>query len=383
MMRCSYEDFMAKRILIALLIAAALLASLGYFKLRQVQAAVKAHSFQPPPEAVTTVVVKREIWPTTLGVVGTMVAVHGVTVSADLPGTVDQISFDSGHFVAQGDVLVELDTRQERAQLASTEAQRDLAKINHARMQQLSSEGVISRMDYDKAMADQRQTEANVNEIRATIQRKTIRAPFSGVLGIRQVNLGQYLAAGAPIVPLQSLNPIYVNFSVPQQILGNVRVGERVILTTNDLAGVSFSGRINALDSVVDSATRNVQVQATVSNPTGRLRPGMFVNVELGVGGNRTVIPLPASAINYAPFGDSVYVLANIPGPDGKPFLGVRQQFVKVEGARGDQVAVVAGLNPGDEVVSSGAFKLRNGAAVAVNNKVQPANNPNPKPEDN
>jgi membrane fusion protein (multidrug efflux system) len=192
---------MAKRFFIALLIAAALIASLGYFKLRQVQAAVQAHAFQPPPEAVTTVIAKQETWPTTLGVVGTMAAIHGVTVSADLPGTVDQILFDSGHFVQQGDVLVELDTRQERAQLASTEAQRDLAKINHARMQQLQSEGVISRMDYDKAMADQRQTEANVNEIRATIQRKTIRAPFSGVLGIRQVNLGQYLAAGGPIVP--------------------------------------------------------------------------------------------------------------------------------------------------------------------------------------
>jgi membrane fusion protein (multidrug efflux system) len=374
---------MAKRILLTLLIAIALIVSLGYFKLRQVQAAVKAHSFAPPPEAVTTVIAKQDTRPTTLGVVGTMTAVHGVTVSADLPGTVDQIKFDSGRFVQQGDILVELDTRQERAQLASMEAQRDLAKINHARLQQLVNEGVISRMDYDKALADQRATEANVNEIRAQIDRKTIRAPFSGVLGIRQVNLGQYLAAGGPIVPLQSLNPIYVNFSVPQQDLGKVKNGSKVQLTTNDLAGLAFSGRINAMDSIVDSATRNVQVQATVSNPDGKLRPGMFVNVELGVGANRPVIPLPASAINYAPFGDSVYVLSDIAGPDGKTYRGVRQQFVKIEGSRGDQVAVVSGIKPGDEIVSSGSFKLRNGAAVAVNNKVQPANSPNPKPEDN
>src|SRR5512147_308787 len=344
---------MAKRILFTLLIAGALIVSLGYFKLRQVQAAVKAHSFAPPPEAVTTVIAKQETWPTTLEVVGTMAAVHGVTVSADLPGTVDQIKFDSGHFVKQGDVLVELDTRQERAQLASMEAQRDLAKINHTRMQQLVNEGVISRSDYDKASADQRATEANVNEIRAQIDRKTIRAPFSGVLGIRQVNLGQYLAAGGPIVPLQSLNPIYVNFSVPQQDLGHVKIGSRVQLTTNDLAGFSFTGRINALDSIVDAATRNVQVQATVSNPDGKLRPGMFVNVELGVGANRPVIPLTASAINYAPFGDSVYVLSDMAGPDGKSYRGVRQQFVKVQGSRGDQVAIVSGIEPGDEIVSS------------------------------
>jgi membrane fusion protein (multidrug efflux system) len=174
-----------------------------------------------------------------------------------------------------------------------------------------------------------------------------------------------------------------VNFSVPQQDLGKVKNGSKVQLTTNDLAGLAFSGRINAMDSIVDSATRNVQVQATVSNPDGKLRPGMFVNVELGVGANRPVIPLPASAINYAPFGDSVYVLSDIAGPDGKTYRGVRQQFVKIEGSRGDQVAVVSGIKPGDEIVSSGSFKLRNGAAVAVNNKVQPANSPNPKPEDN
>jgi membrane fusion protein (multidrug efflux system) len=350
---------------------------------RQIQVAVQAHSFQPPPEAITTVVVKQETWPTTLNVVGTMAAVHGVTVSADLPGTVDKITFDSGKPVQQGEVLVELDTRQERAQLAAMEAQRDLAKVNYARYDQLLKEGVISRADYDKAMADQRQTEANVGEVHATIERKTIRAPFSGVLGIRQVNLGQYLAAGNPIVPLQSLNPIYVNFSVPQQDLNQVQVGHDVQLASDDLSGLHFTGRVNALDSVVDPSTRNLQVQATLANPEGKLKPGMFVQVLVGVGAPRSVFPLPASAISYAPFGDSVYIVTDMKSPEGKTYRGVRQQFVKLEGARGDQVGVVSGLKPGDEVVTSGVFKLRNGAAVAVNNKIQPENNPAPKPEDN
>src|SRR5215471_4261757 len=251
------EEPMAKRMLLMFVVAAAIIAALGYFKLRQVQAAVKAgSSFQPPPAAITTIVAKQETWPSTLSVVGTMVAVHGVTVSADLPGTVDKILFESGKPVQQGEVLVELDTRQERAQLAANEAQRDLAKINYARYDQLQKEGVISKQDYDKAMADQRSTEANVGEIRATIARKTIRAPFSGVLGIRQANLGQYLAAGSPIVPLQSLSPIYVNFSVPQQLLNHVKVGDTIRLTADNLAGLGFTGRINAMDSIVDQATR-------------------------------------------------------------------------------------------------------------------------------
>src|SRR5690348_7181293 len=189
---------MAKRMVLTLVVVALFIAGLGYFKLRQVQAAIKQGAFTPPPEAVTTVHAKRETWPSTLGVVGSTVAVHGVTVSADLPGTVDKINFESGGFVHEGDVLLRLDTRQERAQLGAMEAQRDLAKINYARYDELLKQGVISKMDYDKASADQRQTEANVGEIKATIERKTIRAPFSGILGIRQVNLGQYLAAGAP-----------------------------------------------------------------------------------------------------------------------------------------------------------------------------------------
>jgi membrane fusion protein, multidrug efflux system len=373
---------MAKRMLVMLGLTAVLLTGLGFLKFRQIQSAVQASAYQPPPEAVTSIVVKREQWPSTTAVIGTMEAVHGVMVSADLPGAVAKINFDSGKAVREGDVLVELDTRQERAQLAALEAQRDLAKVNFGRMQELVKEGVISRMEYDQATAQQRQTETNVGEIRATIARKTIRAPFTGVLGIRKVNLGQYLSAGSAIVQLQSLNPIYVNFGLPQQALGEVHVGRSLRVTSEDLVGKAFTGRVTALDSVVDQATRNVQVQATLANPQGTLHPGMFVQVEVVHGENRPVITLPASAISYAPYGDSVFVITDLKDPKGQTYRGVRQQFVKLEGSKGDQVAVVSGLNPGDEVVTSGVFKLRNGAAVQVNNKVQPGNNPAPKPED-
>lgn len=374
---------MAKRLGLTLAVALLVISGLGFAKYRQIQTAMKGSKFTPPPEAITSVVAKRVDWPSTTSVIGTAVAVHGVTVSADLPGKIDKIAFESGSAVHEGDVLVELDTRQERAQLADAEAQRDLAKINYTRRQGLVNEGVISRQDYDQAAAEQKSAEAKVGELRATIERKTIRAPFTGILGIRQANLGQYLAAGDPIVPLQSLNPIYVNFGIPQQTASHIRDGQQLRITLRDSGGAPFLGRVSAINSVVDEATRNVQVQATVPNPGGKLRPGMFVEVEVGVGADQNVIALPASAISYAPFGDSVWIISELKDPEGKTYRGVKQQFVKVEGSRGDQVGIVSGLQGGEEVVTSGVFKLRPGAAVQVNNSIQPANSPSPKPEDN
>jgi membrane fusion protein (multidrug efflux system) len=374
---------MAKRMIVMVVVVLALLTTLGLVKFRQVQSAVQASAgFQPPPEAVTSVVAHQEQWPATMSVIGSMEAVRGVMISADLPGTVSRINFESGQPVKQGEILIELDTRQERAQLASLEAQRDLARVTFSRMQKLVDQGVISRVEYDQATASQKQTEANVGEIRATIERKTIRAPFSGTLGIRKANVGQYLAAGNPVVQLQALNPIYVNFGVPQQVGTQVRTGSNVRVTAEDLAGKEFIGRVTALDSVIDEGTRNVQVQATLSNPQAKLKPGMFVQVELKFGASRHAITLPASAISYAPYGDSVFVITDLKSPKGQTYRGVRQQFVKIDGTRGDQVAIVSGVKEGDEVVSSGVFKLRNGAAVNVNNKVQPENNPAPRPQD-
>ena len=374
---------MIKRMVLMLSVMAAIIAGLGFVKFRQIQTAIaEGAAFQPPPEAVTTIVAALDDWPATQSAIGTTAPVQGVTVSADLPGIVDRIGFESGRAVREGDVLVELDTRQEKAQLAAAEAQRDLAQLNFKRMQNLVEDGAIARADYDRAAAEQKQTEARVGEIRATIERKTIRAPFSGVLGIRQVHLGQYLSAGDPVVPLQALDPIYVNFGVPQQEAGQLRVGRRVRLSGESLADVTLSGRVTAIDSVVDEATRNVTVQATFANPNGKLRPGMFVQVVATAGASQSVIALPASAISYAPYGDSVFVVGDMKDPAGKPYRGVRQQFVKLGATRGDQIAVITGVKPGEEVVTSGVFKLRNGAAVLVNNKVKPGNSKAPKPED-
>ena len=374
---------MAKRLIFMLVIVAAGLGGLGFIKYRQVETAIAMNAgFAPPPTAVTTVVAKRETWPTTLDVIGTAAAIQGVTVSADLPGTVDKIHFESGQSVKEGEILVELDIRQERAQLANIEAQRDLARIQYGRSEELMKAGVISKSEYDNANSQQKATEAQVGEIKAAIARKTIHAPFSGILGIRQISLGQYLAAGQAIVSLQALNPIYVNFGVPQQDTPKMSIGRSLQVTSTDLPGVVFNGKITALDSVINEQTRNIQIQATFQNQAGKLRPGMYVQVELPLGKPRDVIPLPASAINYAPYGDSVYVVTDMKDQKGNAYRGVKQQVVKIEGSRGDQVAIVSGINPGDEVVSSGVFRLRNAAPVQVNNVVQPGNNPNPKPDE-
>ncbi len=375
---------MAKRMFIVLLLMAALIGGLGFIKYRQVESAIAAGaSFQIPATSVTTVTAKRETWPSTMTVIGTAAAVQGVTVGADLPGTVDKIHFESGQAVHEGDILVDLDTRQEKAQLANMEAQRDLAHIQYGRSEQLVKAGVISKSEYDNAAAQQKATDAQVNDIKAAIARKTIHAPFTGVLGIRQISLGQYLAAGQAIVSLQSVNPIYVNFGVPQQDAPKMKIGHSVRVTNQDLPGVGFSGKITALDSVVNEQTRNIQVQATLANPGGKLRPGMFVQVEFPLGQPRDVIPLPASAINYAPYGDSVFVVGDMKDEKtGKTYLGVRQQIVKIEGGKGDQVAIVSGLKPGDQVVSAGTFRLRPGAAVLINNSVKPSDSPNPNPEE-
>jgi len=373
---------MVKRMLLMLALVAAFIAALGFVKFRQVKSMMAMYaSFQPPPEAVTTIVARQERWPASLSAIGTVVAVRGVTVSADLSGIVEQITFDSGKTVNAGDVLVQLDTRQERAQLTAAEAQRDLSRVNLDRMRSLKEERVVSQAEYDKADAEYKQAEANAGEIRATIGRKTIRAPFAGALGIRQVNLGQYVSGGTVIVPLQSLNPIYVNFGMPQQQVGTVKVGTQVQVAIENV-DTGLSGRVTAVDSVVDSGTRNVQVQATFVNAGGRLRPGMFVQTKVVLGDSDPVVTLPASSINYAPYGDTVFVVGDLKSPKGDTYRGVEQRFIKLGASRGDQVAVLSGVKAGEEVVTSGVFKLRNGAAVQVNNQVQPSNDPAPRVED-
>ncbi len=374
---------MAKRMIAMLVVVIAFVAVIGGFKYSQIKAAMAQGGWQPPPEAVTTVVARQEAWNTTLSAIGTVAAVNGVTVSADLPGMVEQIYFESGRAVGKGAVLVRLDAKQERAQLAAAEAAKELTRLSLARKQELLGKAAIPQATYDQASAEFKQAEARVGEIRAMIERKTIRAPFAGVLGIRQVNLGQYLAGGAPIVSLQAVRPAYVNFDVPQQEIGRLAIGSKIDVTSDALGGGTESGKIAAVEPVIDEATRNAHVQAIFDNRSGKLRPGMFVEAQLAQGSKATAIALPASAISYAPFGDSVFIVENVKDPkSGKTYRGVRQQFVKLGGSRGDQVAVLTGVKPGEEVVTSGVFKLRPGAAVTVNNAVQPGNLAAPKPED-
>jgi membrane fusion protein (multidrug efflux system) len=374
---------MAKRMILMVVLMTIFITVLGFVKFRQFQAmAGEFAAMQPPPDAVTTIVAARQEWPATLNAIATVAAVQGVTVSADLPGLVDRIAFDSGKTVQKGDILVQLNTRQEQAQLAGAESQLQLARVNFERMQGLVQQGAVSRAEYDAAAAEHKQAEARLGEIRATIERKTIRAPFSGLLGLRQVNLGQYLTGGDPVVPLQSVDPVYVNFGVPQQEASQMRTGRSVRITVGELGDNEFTGRVSAINSVVDQTTRNVQVQATLANPGAKLRPGMFVQAQVMLGSARPVVALPASAISYAPYGDSVFVVSDMKNPQGQTYRGVRQQVVKLGDARGDQIAVLSGIKPGEEIVSSGVFKLRNGAPVQVNNTVQPGNSRSPKTED-
>jgi len=359
------------------------IALLGFVKFHQISAAIAAGKANvPPPEAVTTVVARQAEWSNTIDAVGSIAPVQGVMLSADLPGVVSKVSFNSGAHVAEGQVLVQLDTRQERAQLASAEAQRDLAKIQLDRSQALLDQKAIAQSDFDLASAQFKSAEASVGQAQATIDRKTIRAPFAGVTGIRQVNVGGYVNSGDPIVPLQAMDAVYMNFSVPQQDIGSLKVGSSVDAMVEGSKDGAFRGRVNAIDPVVNDATRNVQVQATFPNPRGELKPGMYATVRVVVGQGEPTVALPASAINYAPYGNSVFILEDMKGPNGKTYLGVRQQFVKVGRAQGDQIAILDGVKPGEQVATSGVFKLRPNAAVKVNNTVTPSDSTAPKPAD-
>jgi membrane fusion protein, multidrug efflux system len=363
----------------------AIVIGFGFVKFTQIQGFItmaKSGAFEPPPTAVTTDVAKQSEWQPTLESVGTATAVNGVTVSTDLAGIVRQIAFESGNKVRAGDLLVRLDTTQEEAQLHQSEAQRDFVAVTLKRDKDLVEKHAISQSDYDNAEAAYRQGQAAVDQFNALIARKTLRAPFDGVAGIRQVNLGQYLKEGDPIVALQAFDPIYVNFSLPQQDLGKLAVGQPVGLHVDAFAGQSFDGAITAINSMVDQATRNIQVQATFKNPDWRLRPGMFAKVSVIMSEKQDVVAIPATAIHYAPYGDSIFVVSELKDPQGKEYKGVKEQFIKIGQSRGDMIAIVSGLKPGEEVVTSGVFRLKSGARVSVNNQIKPGTDLAPNPAD-
>jgi membrane fusion protein (multidrug efflux system) len=373
---------MKKRIILAvvgLLVIACLLAGI---KALQIKAMIdQGKNAVIPPETVTASLVRSETWETSLTAIGSLTAVQGVTVPAELAGTVSAISFEAGRPVKKGQVLIRQDTSAEEAQLPGLIAQAKLARTELDRAAKMVKGQIVSQADYDKAVATHEQALSQVNSVRTTIAKKTIRAPFSGRLGIRQVNLGQMLHEGDPVVTLQSLNPIFVNFTLPQQQLAQLRTGQAVRVTCDALPGLTVVGRITAINPLVDAETRNVQVQATVANTAEKLRPGMFVNVAVGLPVRRSVFSIPATSVLYAPYGDSVFIVED--GKDRKGGKTIRQQFVRLGEKRGDFVAVASGLKGGESIVTTGVFKLRNGQSVKVDNKLAPAFKQAPTPENN
>lgn len=370
---------MKKKIILSIIVVLAVFAGLAGVKVLQIRKlAATAATTKIPPEAISSAVAREERWPDLLAAVGSISAVQGVTLTAEIPGTVSEIKFESGGVVAKDDVLVKLDTSTEEAQLRALEAQAAWARTNLLRIQSLRSENTVSQAELDQAETALKQNVANADTVRANIAKKIIRAPFAGRLGIRQVNLGQYLDAGKPIVSLQSLSPVYADFSLPQQDLARLKVGLPVRVTTDAYPGQAFEGRLTAINPDIDPATRNVRVQATLANPDQRLRPGMFARAEVILAESQSVLAVPATAILSAPFGDSVYVVEA--GTNAGGGLVVRQQFVRVGRDQSGSVSIVSGLKAGERVVSSGLFKLRNGMGVVESKDITPQ--PTHKPAD-
>lgn len=357
--------------------------ALGGVKAAQINTMIKAGaSFAPPPEAVTSAEVQEAEWVASRQAIGSLVAARGVTLGSELPGLIREVAFDSGAAVKAGTLLVKLDTSAEQAQLQSAEADAALAKINLERMRSLRKGESSSQADLDTAEARAKQASAAVANLQAIIAKKSIRAPFDGRISIRQVELGQVLPAGAPIASLQSVTPIHADFWLPQQALADLKPGQTVQLQTDTFPGASWQGVISAVNFEVDAASRNVKVRATFPNADGRLRPGMFANVRVLSAEQHRVLLIPVTAALYAPYGDTVFLIESKKDPAGKELLTVRQQFVRLGERRGDFVAVISGLERGQRIVSSGAFKLRNGMAVMVNNALAPNAQLEPTPQE-
>jgi membrane fusion protein (multidrug efflux system) len=367
-------------LVVGLLIVVGVLAGI---KAGQIVTMVRAgESFVPPPEAVTSAKVEAVEWESTRAAIGSVVALRGVTLGSEVPGLVREIAFDSGAAVRRGQVLVKLDTSAEEAQLAAARAEASLARLTLQRARELRRSGFTSQADLDTAEARAQQAAATVANLTAIVAKKTIRAPFDGRVAIRQVELGQVVAPGTAIASLQSVSPIHADFWLPQQALAELEPGQRVRLETDVFPGARWDGGISTVNPEIDAATRNVRVRATFPNGDGRLRPGMFARVAVLSEEKRPVLAIPATAVIFAPYGDSVFVVEQQQEGGGQATTVARQKFIRAGERRGDFVAVASGLAAGETVVTSGAFKLRNGAAIAVNDALAPDAEVAPRPRD-
>jgi membrane fusion protein (multidrug efflux system) len=360
------------RLLVVLGLVAVVLALAG-IKAAQIGAMIKAgKAMVPPPESVASAVARQVQWTPSRGSVATLVAVRGVVLGSELAGTVRDIAFESGGAARKGDVLVRLDTSTEEAQLAAAQADATLARASLERAQALHRGAANSPAELEAAEARAKQAAATVASLQATIAKKTIRAPFDGRLAIRQVELGQVVAPGTPITSLQSVTPIYADFSFPQQALADLTAGQRVQLATDAYPGHSWEGRITTINPEVDVATRSVRIRATFDNPDARLRPGMYATVDVLASEEQIALVVPATAVLHAPYGDSLFVLKEQQDGAGKAAVIAHQRFVRLGERRGDFVVVASGLEPGERVVSAGAFKVKNGSPVAIHDDLAP-----------
>ncbi len=373
---------MSKKSILILLALVGVVFVIVLIKVLQIKQLIAGAKVGLPPQAVTTAVATQETWQPTLTAVGSLSAVQGVTVAAELDGKIVEIDFTSGAAVSKGDVLVRQDTSVEEAQLRSAESAVELAKINLERTRELLSKQTVSQSQYDTDAATEKQAIAAADNIRATIAKKTIKAPFTGRLGIRLVNVGQSLKAGDGLVSLQALNPIYADFYLPQQDLSQLAIGLGVTVSSDAFRDKPVSGKITAISPDVDSTTRNVRIQATLANDGELLHPGMFVDVAVVLPNTTRVLSIPDTAVVYAPFGDSVYLVEPSTAAGSEGTLVVRQQIVRLGVHKGDYVAVTSGIKAGDTVVTSGVFRLRPGLPVVVNNSVAPDAKIAPKPKD-
>ncbi len=374
---------MKKKILLTLVGILLLVAAIIGIKASQIMDLIAAgKTFQIPPISIQVTEAITQSWADQFDAVGTIESVQGVTLANEVAGKVEKIAFESGSMVAAGDVLVILDKASEEAQLRSAMAAAELANLNLSRTRELRKTSVISQSELDTAESQQKNTAARVEELQWMLQKRTIKAPFSGRVGIRQIQEGQFLQAGAPIVSLQSLDPVYVNFSLPQQRLSDLSVGMKVQATTDALAGRTFEGLLTAIDAEVDPLTRNIRLQATMANQDGGLRPGMFAAVSAIAPVEKKHIIIPGTAVIFAAYGNSVFVVKEEVDKDGKPHLICDQKFVRLGSRKGDFVAVENGLQAGEKVVSAGGFKLHKGASVVIAEGERPVPSTSPQPSE-
>jgi len=381
MQKLEIRAAMFKKILVAVVVVVVVAGALAGIKALQIRKMIaQGQSMAMPPAVVSAVNATSASWETVLTAVGSVTAVQGVTLTAETPGKVVRILFDSGDRVAAGDVLVQLDVSEETARLRALEASENLARVNLGRMESLLAQRTTAKAEYDSALATHRQLLAEMDALRAVIAKKTIRAPFAGTLGLRQVNLGQNLGDSDVIASLQHLDTVHVEFVLPQQQVGQVHPGVTVRVNSDAVPGRTLEGRLTAIEPLADSSTRTVRMQAVLDNPGQTLRPGMFVNVGVALPGTREVTLVPVTAVLYAAYSDSVFLVEAAEG-NGTEGLKLRQQFVQLGERRGDFVAVNRGVAPGQTVVSTGVFKYRNGQSVVVDNTLAPEFKTAPTPE--